>query len=175
MNVFGDFVVERCGNADVYFIADANMAEEVEKNTWSLDGHGYICRNKNGKVERMHRLFVELAAGGPLQEGATIDHINKCKTDNRLCNLRVVSQAENMKNLSMRANNTTGYTGVAPVSKGKGYRAYITVNKKRMGLGTYPTVELAARARYAAEERYGFKHQQNLAAFMCEMMEGGDV
>lgn len=169
MILLGDFAVGKCGNCDVYFLVDSDMASLVDKNVWSLDGHGYVCRNKDNRVERMHTLIIEQADGKPVPHGMYVDHINKCKRDNRRCNLRIVSPMDSAKNMPLRSDNSTGVSGVSLGRNGKGYRAYITVNKKRIELGTYPTLQEAARVRYVAEEKYGYTHQQNLAAFLIEM------
>lgn len=172
MTVYNDFAVEKCGNKDVYFLVDASVAEAIGKNTWTLDGHGYLCRNVMGKLQRLHTYVIETVTGKTVPKGMYVDHINKCKTDNRLCNLRIVSPSDSAMNMPLKANNTSGYTGVSHGRNHKGYRAYITVDKQRIELGTFPTIEEAARARYVAEERYGFTHQQNLEAFLIEL-EGG--
>ena len=169
MTLYNDFGVERCGNKDVYFLFDAILADRICGNIWTLDGLGYVCRTVDGQLQRLHTFVIEESTGKRIPDGMYVDHINKCKTDNRLCNLRVVCPEDSSKNMPVRSDNTSGITGVALASKGVGYRAYITVKGKRIGLGTYPTVEEAARARYAAEERYGFQHQQNLTAFLIEM------
>ena len=41
-----------------------------------------------------------------------IDHINQDKEDNRLCNLRVVSNKQNQENISGWGHNKSGRTGV---------------------------------------------------------------
>ncbi len=41
-----------------------------------------------------------------------IDHINGIKTDNRLCNLRVVTTKQNHENRGAQKNNTSGFKGV---------------------------------------------------------------
>ena len=41
-----------------------------------------------------------------------LDHINLIKTDNRICNLRLVTKAQNMSNRARPKNNTTGFKGV---------------------------------------------------------------
>ena len=174
MTRYGDFAVEQCGNAEVFFLFDNDMTEEVAKNTWTLDGHGYVCRNKGGKLERLHTLVAMKEIGGEIPAGSYVDHINQCKTDNRRCNLRVVSPEDSARNMPLRANNTTGVAGVSLGRGGKGYRAYITVDKSRIELGTYKTLQDAARARYAAEERYGFTHRQNLKAFLIVMEGDGE-
>lgn len=166
---YGDFAVGKCGNANAYFLIDADMADRICGNVWTMDSRGYPCRKVGGVLQRMHTFVVEEHMGGRLDKGMYIDHINKCKTDNRICNLRVVSPRDSAKNMPLKSNNTTGVTGVSQGRGGKGYRAYITVSKRRIDLGTYPTLHEAARARYVAEEKYGFTHQQNLAAFLIAL------
>lgn len=41
-----------------------------------------------------------------------IDHINRDKADNRICNLREVSRSENCLNRGLLRNNTSGVSGV---------------------------------------------------------------
>lgn len=67
-----------------------------------------------------------------------------------------VSTIENIVKGRKRSNNTTGVTGVSVRAyKGyKMYRAQIVVRGKTIGLGEYQTLEQAAQARKAAEEKY---------------------
>lgn len=174
MIVCNRFCTDKCGNSDEYYLFDTSMKDVVSNSVWTLDGKGYACRNNKGTLERMHTIVVENATGKKIPEGMYVDHINEDKLDNRLCNLRIVSPQESARNMPIKSNNTTGVTGVAKASKGNGYRAYITVNKKRMCLGTYPTIEEAARVRHCAEQKYGFKSKQNLNAFLCEMERGAN-
>ncbi len=51
-----------------------------------------------------HKLVYELFSG-PVPDGMQIDHINTDPHDNRLCNLRVVTPAENMRNPITRQRN----------------------------------------------------------------------
>lgn len=169
MQTYGEFSVVKCGNAEVYFLVDAELANSIDDNTWTLDSCGYVCRNNRGKVQRLHNFVIETMYGKGVPSGMYIDHINRCKTDNRLCNLRVVDPSTNAKNMPLKSNNSTGFTGVSRGRGGDGWRAYITVNKKRIELGTYKTIEEAARVRYAAEEKFGFTHRQNISAFLIEM------
>lgn len=74
-----------------------------------------------------------------------MDHINRIKTDNRLDNLREVSQSVNMHNIGNHSNNTSGYKGVFKSYGGK-YKSQIYVNKKCIYLGTFDTAELASEA-----------------------------
>lgn len=51
-------------------------------------------------------------------------------------------------------NNTTGYKGVYYDKKLKKYRASLTLNYKKIHLGSYATAEEAYQARLDAEEKY---------------------
>ena len=82
-----------------------------------LDTKGYLRVRICGKDYKAHRIAWLLAYG----EWPTgiLDHINGDPADNRLCNLRIVSIAENGQNRkrAMR-NNRTGLLGVSPVKGG---------------------------------------------------------
>lgn len=89
---------------------------------------------------------------------AQIDHFNRNPSDNRISNLRAVVQSENMHNRSKQKNNTTGVTGVqrlGPASKAK-FGAKIKINGSTLWLGSFATLEEAAAARKAAEQKLGF-------------------
>lgn len=83
-----------------------------------------------------------------------IDHINGDKSDNRACNLRDVTRAENQLNRSRRRNNESGVNGVS--RRKNRWTAMIQHNGKRHHLGFFSTRDEAAQARAEAEERFGF-------------------
>lgn len=91
-----------------------------------------------------------------------IDHINGVKTDNRIANLRVVTNQENGQNVPMRRSNTSGITGVSKKKKLGLWQTYINVGGKRMHLGYFNTLEEAAAVRKAASEKYGFTDRHGL-------------
>lgn len=81
-----------------------------------------------------------------------IDHINCDKTDNRICNLRVVNQFENMQNrISPPLRNTSGYLGVS--KHRKKWRAQIRANNVHINIGTFATPEEAHNAYLEAKRR----------------------
>ena len=45
--------------------------------------------------------------------GFTVDHINRDKLDNRLCNLRYADRTDQIINQKIRSDNTSGYKGVS--------------------------------------------------------------
>lgn len=59
--------------------------------------NGYIRVEIKGKAYSIHRLVYETFIG-PIPQGMVIDHINGIKDDNRLENLRCISQSENAIN-----------------------------------------------------------------------------
>lgn len=55
---------------------------------------------------------------GPIARDEHIDHINRDKADNRISNLRLVTNDINKRNSGMYANNTSGVTGVREIVMG---------------------------------------------------------
>jgi len=118
---------------------------------------GYRCGCVGNRLIMAHRAAWALFYGE--WPDGHIDHINHDPADNRIANLRLASQTENMRNLPKLKNNTSGRTGVylTPNRHGMpGWVALIRVNRKSVYLGRFQTFEAAAAARAAAEARYGF-------------------
>ena len=83
-----------------------------------------------------------------------IDHINHNGLDNRKCNLRICTNAENNRNKDFKRSPISGYTGIRYNSKVQNYYVRIMVNKKEISLGAYKTLENAIKARIEGEEKY---------------------
>ena len=116
--------------------------------------NGYVKVSLLGKRYYAHRL-AWLYVHGKFPENK-IDHINHNRTDNRLCNLRTVSNTDNSRNCSKQANNTSGTTGVVWDRDLLKWSARIMVNRKCLYLGVFVDIELAKNARKQAEVKYGF-------------------
>lgn len=82
-----------------------------------------------------------------------IDHKNRNRTDNRLCNLRAGTRGEFAGNKGMMKNNSSGVPGVH-FSKGK-WMARLQRGKDRKYLGIFSTKEEAAFAVEQAEAQNG--------------------
>ena len=91
-------------------------------------------------------------------EGLEVDHINHVRNDNRLVNLRFVTRGENMRNKSVSSKNTSGVNGVYFAKANKKYVAQIKVNRKRIHLGMFDTLEEAAAARAEANLKFNFNN-----------------
>ena len=113
-------------------------------------GYGRVCFD--GKQYRTHRVIWALFYGQvPDQQ---IDHINGNRLDNRIANLRLASNAQNSRNCGLSKNNTSGITGVVFHKYAKKWLAQIMLNRQRIYLGLYDTIEMAAAARKKAETQY---------------------
>lgn len=118
------------------------------------DGKGY----RHGRIFRKH-MFAHRAAWmiayGEMPP-ARIDHINGNKSDNRIENLRAVTNAENGRNAKRSSSNKSGVTGVCWVKRQGKFLAYIGSQESRVYLGTFPDLPSAAAARRAAEVERGY-------------------
>lgn len=122
------------------------------KTKYKPNAKGYYVANIKRRPILVHRLIWLYVFGYMPKQ---IDHINHIKTDNRLENLRDVTNLENHKNMPLFKDNKSGYTGVSKTINNT-WRARITINKKELNLGYYKTKEEAISARKKAEVLYGF-------------------
>ena len=102
---------------------------------------------------------------------AVVDHINGDPLDNRKCNLRVVTQAENLLNKEILSNNTSGFLGVWFDENRSLWAAEIKIEKKKCYLGRYKSRADAVYARYLAErELFGeYRSTRNDAKILEEI------
>ena len=121
-----------------FSIIDTEDLEKIKPYYFTLNCNGYF-RNSAKKIF-LHRLITDCP------KGLVVDHINHNVLDNRKCNLRVCSQADNMKN--------TKSIGVSFRKDTKKYQAYIHQNNKKISLGYYVTFEEALKVRKEAEKKY---------------------
>lgn len=119
-----------------------------------LDRAGYLAGQLAKQTYRAHR--VAWAMGHGEWPKGQIDHINGDRRDNRLNNLRLVNNQENMKNAKMPTTNSSGYVGVYWFEPRKRWRAAIGLSGKVKTIGYFDTKEEAAAARKEAERFYGF-------------------
>jgi hypothetical protein len=120
-----------------------------------MHSDGYIYVGIYGKRYAAHRI-AWLMHYGKDPDNMQIDHINQCKNDNRIINLRLASPAENRHNVSATKGSTTGYKGVSYNKERNKYHAQIMSNRVSYHLGYFETPELAHMAYCkAAAELHG--------------------
>lgn len=114
--------------------------------------NGYANITVNLKRYRAHRLAWLYVHG--IFPPEQIDHINRIKTDNRISNLRLATNAENQQNKSLSSRNKSGNRGIHWLKEREKWRVQITVKEKRIHLGSFTNLEEAIAARKAAEQKY---------------------
>lgn len=99
-----------------------------------IDSHNYLA----------HRLaWLYVHGKWPKNQ---IDHINRDKKDNRILNLRDVSNSTNQLNIGLRSHNSSGVTGVVKSAKPhRPWAAQINRNNKKIFLGYFQTIEEAKK------------------------------
>ena len=145
------------------------LNEEEGRFYWSKKGHGrplgkrpagYIEHNGYRRIKIKYTLYGEHQLVWlwfhKVWPTSQIDHINQNKSDNRICNLRLVNTVVNSQNRKMAINNTSGFTGVSFNKLRQKYDAAIHVNKKKICLGSFKNIEDAISSRKAANVKYGF-------------------
>ena len=118
------------------------------------NGDGYIKARISGKSYYAHRLAWLLYYGEwPKYQ---LDHINGCRSDNRICNLRDVTDSINRKNSKLRRDSSSGIAGVYWHKQCNKWHARIKHNGRTISLGLFDTLEAATEVRKSAEVKYGY-------------------
>ncbi len=127
-----------------YAIVDAEDYPALAKHKWyaQLSTNGAVCyavRNVGRKTIMMHREIMKPPAG------FVVDHINHNGADNRRCNLRVCTQAQNIQNKRTRLAGQSRFRGVSP--RGDKWQAAVRYQGKTHYVGLYDDEVEAAQAR----------------------------
>lgn len=114
-------------------------------------GTGYRVIGIDGRVYLAHRLvWLFVHRRWPSDQ---IDHINGIKHDNRLCNLREATTAENHQNMPRPRHNRSGAIGVSKCQVTGKWLAQITADGCRKTLGRFDTRDEASQAYRAAKRQ----------------------
>lgn len=122
----------------------------------SVDGRGYLHVMLKGVRYKAHRL-AWLHVYGKWPE-RWLDHINGIRTDNRICNLRECTPAQNARNSKGWTRQKHGFKGVYRQKKStqNPWYAAIRYNRKLIYLGSFSTAKLAHQAYCdAAKKHFG--------------------
>lgn len=124
------------GYEDRYAISNLgnikNLKTNVVLSPW-LNSNGYksVTLRREGKVSslKVHQLVaINYLNHKPNGMNLVVDHINKDKLDNRVDNLRLVTQRENSSNTKRISKSK--YTGVSFDERAKKWFAYIRIDNK---------------------------------------------
>lgn len=119
-----------------------------------VNNTGYIQIRVDRNLYQAHRIAWLLTRDE--WPNLQIDHINGDRADNRICNLRQATKAQNAQNTSKRAHNTSGFKGVSWCRRHAKWHAQLQKNKRRVYLGRFrcPTAAHIAYCK-AAKEHFG--------------------
>jgi len=118
-------------------------------NMFYIASYVYVEGTKKRKNIELGRYLLDA------QKGEIIDHINRDTLDNRKCNLRICSTAENNRNTIKRKDGlTSNYKGVYWKKEMKKYCAQINFNRKKIFIGYYDNEDQAAIAYNIAAVKY---------------------
>jgi len=134
-----------------YWETPGNGSNNTGDVAGNLTQKGYLSLTVSRKGYMCHRLAWCLFYGK--MPARQIDHINGVKRDNRIINLRDVSNAENNQNKTVPVKgSSSSYLGV---SKRNEYTfiAQITTNGENLHLGSFRTPEEAHDAYVKAKRR----------------------
>lgn len=119
------------------------------------DEVGHLCSNGYRKAHvgphtiLVHRIIWLMSHGDCPDQ---LDHINLCKSDNRLENLRPADHYQNQYNTRLKSQNSSGYKGVGWSNTAKRWHARHRFKRKLVHVGYFDTPE-EAHSAYAESVR----------------------
>lgn len=148
---------------------DGRIYWRVSHGRWSSRPAGALagCLSKGyrrigigGVIHFGHRIAWLMEHGN--WPTCTLDHINGKRDDNRACNLRLATAAENNQNQhGLPKHNTSGFRGVRWDAARRKWLATISINGKTKNLGRFAD-QYAAGAAYQCAQR--LHHPTNFEA-----------
>jgi hypothetical protein len=121
---------------------------------------GYVEMYFNKKRVKAHRL-IWIYHNGAIPNTLVIDHINGIRHDNRIENLRLVTNTQNSYNRPKTKRNASGYKGVYWNIGAKKWESKIQIDGILKHLGLFITKELAydAYCKAAKQVQGDYAHQ----------------
>lgn len=113
----------------------------------SASSGGYLRGRVAGELHYVHRLaFAWMTGCFPLHQ---VDHINRNRADNRWCNLRQATAAENAQNVAAKPGSASGCLNVYPAD-GR-WQVKLSRSGRTFVVGRFDELEEAAAAAAAAK------------------------
>jgi len=116
---------------------------------------GYLLTGIDGNLYPNHRI-IWLWYYGYMPEN-DIDHKDRIKSNNRLCNLREVSKVCNSRNTGNRVNTKSGVKGVCWYKRDNKWRVQGCINGKTHTIGYHTNFDEAVCHRLAFEQCVGWE------------------
>lgn len=133
------------------FYFDLEDYDNICNYFWYFNSHGYVESKTSDGTIMFSRVIM-----GTTDKDIQVDHIHGklSRNDNRKCNLREVTISQNKMNVGLRANNTSGKTGVTWDKDREAWQVRIVVNNQIINIGRFKKREDADKARDDAENKY---------------------
>lgn len=153
--------VERC--KELFEYRDGKLIWKIRKSNHVKVGDiagslnkstGYHQVKIDGKLFRVSRIIYAMRYGDP--GGMQVDHVNQIRADNRIENLRLVTNKENHRNQTKQKNNSSGITGVTWCKLMQKWKVQIQVDGKVIHCGYFIHLRAAAVERKYQELKYGY-------------------
>lgn len=137
-------------------VSFTNPRSKEQVTTFGSAQNGYRQIRIGGKSLFLHRL-VAMAFLGDYSESLQVDHINGVKHDNRVENLRMLTNQQQARAYQpVKAGSTSQYRGVSLYKLTGKWAASIRVNGKQQNLGHFTCEREAAKAYDAGAIKYGY-------------------
>ena len=113
--------------------------------------NGYIDISHGDVRYGAHRM-IWIYHNGLIPESMVIDHINGVRDDNKIINLQLCSHADNIRKATIRKDNKSGISGVYWHIGNKQWIAYMTIDGKRIYIGSSKDKQEVIDMRLKAEK-----------------------
>ena len=154
---FKNYYINKIGNIiSLKYNKSFMMTPSICKRKGYLYGR-FRINGLNKKVS-IHRL-VAIQFIPNLGKKSQVNHINGIKTDNRVENLEWVSNRENCSHRELAKNRSSSYIGVMHNKKHNNWTAKISINKKKISLGTFNTEIEAHFAYQNSLKKFGIENK----------------
>ncbi len=145
---------------------------------YMVSDHGRVKNNKTGRIKNVkankkgyirvsmqmnnleHKKLVHVLVASAFVDNPEnrqfVDHVDNCKTNNNITNLRWATSAQNNQNKEVYKNSKSRVKGVCFDKHAKKYKAQITIDGIPVHLGYFTNIEDAKQARMIkANEVFG--------------------
>lgn len=138
-------------------LIDTNDLEKVNEfpNTWciakqrnTLYVYGWMKIKDKQTTIKLHRFLLSV------DKNLIVDHIDRNGLNNVRSNLRIVTNAENMQNVTAYKTSKSGIRGVSWYEPSKKWRAKLQVNGKHILVGYFDDIKQAEQAVKEARAKY---------------------